>query len=420
MARDGTASTVSACRALRQATAKLRCLDGIVMAGWWVRECDNRRVIEAAMRAAAVPPFHAMAMSREAGALEATGRRVLHLEVGQPSTGLPAVAREAVRAHLDDPLGYTHAGGLHGLRRRIADRYTGVDHERVIVVAGASAGFTLSFLAMFDDGARVGVVEPGYPCYRNALVALGLTPVAIPVGPESRWAPTAEHLERAGELDGLVVASPSNPTGTILTSDALAEVTSYCRSAGITVVADEIYNGIGPPTPSILDMHPGALVVNSFSKYWSMTGWRVGWVVVPDSIVDTVERLQQNLYICAPHVSQVAALAALDATDELDAHVARYRANRDLVIGGLAAAGITEIAPADGAFYVYAHVPHLTTGRGVDSLELTRRWLHDIGVAATSGIDFDLARGHEYVRFSYAGDAADLLEACELLASWTP
>ena len=383
--------------------------------------CDNRTVIEAALRAAAVPPFHAMAMSREASALEASGRRILHLEVGQPSTPLPTLARDAVRAHLDAPLGYTNAAGLQSLRRRLAEREH-VDSSRILVVAGASAGFTLAFLTLFEPGDRVGVLEPGYPCYRNALIALGMTPIAIPVGPESRWAPTAGHLERAGHLDGLVLASPSNPTGTVLGAAALAEVTSACRERDITVVADEIYHGIveGEPAPKVLDHEPDAVVVNSFSKYWSMTGWRVGWLVVPDAVVDTVERLQQNLYICAPHVSQVAALAALDATDELDGHVARYRANRRVVIEGLAAAGITELAPADGAFYVYAHVPQLTTALGIDSLELTRRWLHEAGVAATSGIDFDLARGHEYVRFSYAGAGSDLAEACELLAGWRP
>ena len=378
-------------------------------------------MIEAAVRAAAVPPFHAMAMSREASALEASGRRILHLEVGQPSTPLPELARAAVRDHLDTPLGYTNAAGLQSLRRRLAEREH-VDIGRILVVAGASAGFTLAFLTLFEPGDRVGVLEPGYPCYRNALIALGMTPVPIPVGPDSRWAPTASHLENAGHLDGLVLASPSNPTGTVLTATALAEVTSACRARDITVVADEIYHGIveGEPAPKVLDHHPDALVVNSFSKYWSMTGWRVGWIVVPDAVVDTVERLQQNLYICAPHVSQVAALAALDASEELDGHVARYRANRKVVIDGLAAAGITELAPADGAFYVYAHVAHLTTAIGVDSLELTRRWLHETGVAATSGIDFDLARGHEYVRFSYAGATDDLAEACELLAGWSP
>ena len=363
-----------------------------------------------------------MAMSREASALEAAGRRVLHLEVGQPSTPLPVVAREAVRAHLDRPLGYTNAAGLLSLRRRIADRYTDVGPERVLVVAGASAGFTLAFLTLFEPGDRVGVLEPGYPCYRNTLLALGMTPVPIPVGPDTRWAPTSTHLEAAGPLDGIVLASPSNPTGTVLGDDALAEVTTVCRARDIAIVGDEIYHGIveGPAVPCVLDHEPDAVVINSFSKYWSMTGWRVGWMVVPDALVDVVERLQQNLYICAPHVSQVAALAALDATDELDGHVERYRHNASVLIEGLAAAGITEIAPADGAFYVYAHVPHLTTGLGIDSLELTTRWLHEIGVAATSGVDFDLARGHEYVRFSCAGATADMTEACTLLQGWAP
>jgi aspartate/methionine/tyrosine aminotransferase len=379
-------------------------------------------MIEASLRAAAVPPFHAMAMSREALRLEASGRRVLHLEVGQPSTPLPRLARDAVSERLDEPLGYTNAAGLHSLRHRLAERYDGVGAERILVVAGASAGFTLAFLTLFEPGDRVGVLEPGYPCYRNTLLALGMVPVPIPVGPESRWAPTPAHLEAAGDLDGLVLASPSNPTGTVLRADALAEITAACRAKGTAVIADEIYQGIvdGPAAAQVLDHHPDAFVVNSFSKYWSMTGWRVGWVVVPDSLIDTVERLQQNLYICAPHISQVAALAALDATDELDGHVARYHQNRAIVIEGLAAAGITDIAPADGAFYVYAHVPHLTTGLGIDSLALTRRWLHEVGVAATSGVDFDLARGHEYVRFSYAGATTDMAEACELLARWTP
>lgn len=362
-----------------------------------------------------------MAMSRRASALEASGRRVLHLEVGQPSTPLPVVAREAVRRHLDEPMGYTNAGGLHSLRHRIAARYADVDSERVTITAGASAGFTLAFLTLFEPGDRVGVLEPGYPCYRNALIALGMVPVPIPVGPETRWAPTPGHLDHAGHLDGLIVASPSNPTGTVLSAAALEEISAACRMRNITIIADEIYQGIvdGPPAARILDHDPDAVLVNSFSKYWSMTGWRIGWLVVPESLVETVERLQQNLYICAPHVSQVAALAALDATDELDGHVARYRTNRDLLIDGLATAGISDIAPADGAFYVYAHVPHLTTSLGIDSLELTGRWLDELGVATTSGVDFDLARGHEYVRFSYAGATADMTAACDLLAGWT-
>lgn len=363
-----------------------------------------------------------MAMSRQASQLEAAGRRVLHLEVGQPSTPLPVAARNAVREHLDKPLGYTNAAGLQPLRHRLADRYENVDVDRIMVVAGASAGFTLAFLTLFEPGDRVGVLEPGYPCYRNALIALGMTPVPIPVGPDTRWAPTPTHLDSAGHLDGIIIASPSNPTGTVLSDDALAELTAACRERSITVIADEIYHSIidGPPAPQILDHHPEAFVVSSFSKYYSMTGWRVGWVVAPESVVDTVERLQQNLYICAPHVSQVAALAALDATDELDQHVERYLANRHLLIDGLAAAGITDLAPADGAFYVYAHVPQFTVELGIDSLELCQRWLNELGVATTSGIDFDLTRGDEYVRFSYAGTGNDVSEAVELLAGWSP
>jgi aspartate/methionine/tyrosine aminotransferase len=292
----------------------------------------------------------------------------------------------------------------------------------VLVVGGASAGFTLAFLTLFEHDARVGVVEPGYPCYRNALMALGLNPVPIPVGPETRWAPTPELLDAAGHLDGLVLASPSNPTGTVLDATALASIADACHERGIALIADEIYHGIVdvPPAPRILDHTHEVFVVNSFSKYFSMTGWRVGWIVVPESVVDVVERLQQNLFICAPHVSQVAARGALDATEELDQHVARYRANRRVILGGLTAAGIDQIAPADGAFYVYAHVPQFTRDIGIGSMELCERWLNELGVAATPGVDFDLTRGHEYVRFSYAGSADEIGPACELLAGWQP
>lgn len=378
-------------------------------------------VIEAAVRAASVPPFHAMAMSHAATVREAKGQRVFHLEVGQPATGLPGVARAAVIEALDMPLGYTSAAGLHRLRSGISKRYAeSVDPRRIIIVAGASAGFTLAFLTLFEPGQRVGVVEPGYPCYRNALVALGIDAVPIPVGPDSRWAPTPQHLQNVGQLDGLVIASPSNPTGTVMSDEALGAIAAHCSANDIAIVADEIYHGIveSAPAPQLLHHSPDAIVVNSFSKYFSMTGWRVGWVVVPEHLIDVVERLQQNLYICAPHVSQVAALAALDAGVELDGHVDRYRANRHVMIDGLAAAGITDIAPADGAFYVYAHIPQYTTAVDLTSMELCERWLNELGVACTPGIDFDLARGHEYVRFSYAGVGDDLAAACDLIAGW--
>ncbi|MFT3852132.1 MAG: aminotransferase class I/II-fold pyridoxal phosphate-dependent enzyme [Ilumatobacteraceae bacterium] len=383
------------------------------------------RSLEAAARAAAVPPFRAMAMAREAVELELSGRRVLHLEVGQPATGAPALARDAVTQLLADgaPLGYTNAPGLPSLRRGIAAHYADwygvdVDPASILAVGGASAGFTLAFLAAFDAGDRVGILEPGYPCYRNTLLALGVEPVAIPVGPDTRWAPTPELLDAAGPLRGLVVASPSNPTGTVLSLTQQAEIAAWCAARGVQLVADEIYHGItyGTPAATMLSATRDAVVVNSFSKYFSMTGWRLGWMVVPDHLRDAVERLQQNVYICAPHVSQVAGAAALRAGAELDEHVAGYTANRSVLVDGLAAAGIDRIAEADGAFYVYADVGHLTESAS----ELCSRWLHDLGVATTPGLDFDLARGERFVRFSYAGATADMAAACEALAGWRP
>ena len=366
-----------------------------------------------------------MAMNLAAERRAARGLEVIHLEVGQPASGAPALAIAAVRAALDRPLGYTNAPGLETLRRRLAERYRDlhdidIDPARVLIVSGASAGFTLAFLAAFEPGARVAVIEPGYPCYRNSLIALGMEPVPIVVGPETRWAPTPEMLDAAGHLDGLVVASPSNPTGTVLDATVLAQLVRHCDARGMSLVADEIYHGItyAAPAPTLLGATERAIVVNSFSKYFSMTGWRVGWVVMPDDLAGSIERLQQNLYICAPHVSQVAAIGALDASEELDGHVARYRINRDALIDGLASVGIDRIADADGAFYVYADVSHLTADTGIDSLALCHRWLDEIGVASTPGIDFDLGRGDRFVRFSYAGERSAITRACERLADW--
>jgi aspartate/methionine/tyrosine aminotransferase len=365
-----------------------------------------------------------MAMARLAAEREAAGQRVLHLEVGQPATPAPRAARRAVAAALDsETLGYSNAPGMMSLRRALAAHYRDwydveVDPEAVLVVAGASAGFTLAFLACFDAGARVGVVEPGYPCYRNTLIALGIEPVAIPVGPATRWAPTPELVDAAGALDGLIVASPSNPTGTMLDAASLATLAAHCRERGIRLISDEIYHGItyGDPAPTALASEPEAVIISSFSKYFSMTGWRLGWMVVPPELAGTVEVLQQNLFICAPSVSQVAGLAALGAHDELRGHVARYAQHRRLLLDGLSVAGLADTAEADGAFYVYADVAHL----GDDSMALCHRWLDELGVSCTPGIDFDLARGHHFVRFSYAGDASDITLACERLAEWRP
>jgi aspartate/methionine/tyrosine aminotransferase len=267
------------------------------------------------------------------------------------------------------------------------------------------------------------VLEPGYPCYRNALLALGVEPVAIPVGPDTRWAPTPELLDAAGPLRGLVVASPSNPTGTVLSLAQQVAVAEWCAGRGVQLVADEIYHGITytGPAASMLAATRDAVVVNSFSKYFSMTGWRLGWMVVPDHLRDGVERLQQNVYICAPHIAQVAGVAALRAGAELDGHVARYATNRALLVDGLAAAGIDRIAEADGAFYVYADVSHLTADERVGSASvLCRRWLDELGLATTPGLDFDLARGERSVRFSYAGSTDDIAAACAALDQWAP
>lgn len=380
-------------------------------------------------RAEGVPAFHAMAMARRAIEREAQGRHVLHLEVGQPSTPAPQGARRAVIDAMErgDGLGYTNAAGLMSLRDRVAQHYdeqyaVAVTAHQVTIVGGASAGFTLAFLACFGEGSRVGVLEPGYPAYRNTLLALGMTPVPIAVGPQTRWSPTPEMLDAAGPLDGLIVASPSNPTGTVLARETMSSLAAHCASRGIRLIADEIYHGItfAGPADTILTVAPDAIVINSFSKYYSMTGWRLGWMVLPDDLHDPIERLQQNLYICAPHISQIAGRAAMDCRDELDEHVHRYARNRDILLSGLAAAGFTDVADADGAFYVYADVGHLVGDDASGSMGLTARWLDELDVATTPGEDFDLDRGNRFVRFSYAGDTDDIALAVERLQGWRP
>ncbi len=374
-----------------------------------------------------IPPFHVLEVVRAAQAVEATGRRVLHLEVGQPATPAPAtVRRAAVAAITDDRLGYTTANGIEPLRRRIARHYgerhgLEVDPAQVVVTAGASGGFVLAFLAAFEVGDRVAVTEPGYPCYRNTLLAFDRVPVGVPVGAATRYQPTVALLDEAvahtgGAFAGVVVASPSNPTGSSLRAEELRAVAGWCAARGARLVADEIYQGIdyGEPPPTALAVDDTAIVLNSFSKYFSMTGWRLGWMVVPPDLVGRVDRLSANLFICPSVPAQHAAVAAFDASDELDGHVRRYATNRQVVLDGLDAAGLHEVAPADGAFYAYADVSHLCD----DSAELCRRWLDELSVAATPGVDFDPVRGHQSVRFCYAGDTDDVAEAMGRIASW--
>jgi aspartate/methionine/tyrosine aminotransferase len=369
-----------------------------------------------------IPPFYVMEVMKAAAERERMAGDVLHLEVGQPSTPAPTAVRAAAHRALDaDRLGYTDATGLPELRERIArhygDRYgVTVSPDRIVVTMGASGGFVLAFLAAFDAGDRVAVTQPGYPCYRNTLEAFGVEAVAIPVGPETRFVPTSRLLDQAGPLDGLVLASPANPTGTALTTDELSELATYCRTNGIRLIADEIYHGIeyGEQVPTALSVEPDAVVLQSFSKYFSMTGWRLGWMVAPPELLQPVERLAQNLFISPPTLSQHAAIAAFDVTDELDVNVARYAENRRVLIDALGAVGLDHFASPDGAFYFYIDVSHLTD----DSQDLCRIWLDDLGVACTPGIDFDPRLGHRYIRLSYSESTADIVEAAGRIIDW--
>ena len=370
-----------------------------------------------------VAPFIVMEILRAANERAVEGADIRHLEVGQPGTGAPQGVIEAVRAALgQSPLGYTEAFGLPALRQRIARHYADlygvtVDPSRIAVTTGSSAGFLLAFLASFEPGDRVVLTDPSYPCYRNILTALGIEPVHVPVGPETGFQPSPAVLDQvSGSIDGLVVASPSNPTGSMLSAPALRALAEYCRDRGIRLVSDEIYHGItyGEPASTALASTDEAIVVNSFSKYFSMTGWRLGWLVLPPDLVTPVERLTQNLFISAPTVSQVGGLAAFDCREELEANVARYARNRDLLLTELRAAGIERVAPADGAFYVYAEIGDLTN----DSEAFCRRMLDEIGVAATPGVDFDTGRGTRYIRFSYAGSTEDVSEAARRIRGW--
>jgi len=369
-----------------------------------------------------VDPFIVMDVMEAARAAEAAGRHIIHMEVGQPSTPAPAAARAALaRAMEQNALGYTVALGLPELRAGIAALYArwyGVDLDpsRVIVTAGSSAAFLLAFTALFDAGDRVALGEPGYPSYRQILRALSLEPVGIPARAEDRLQPNPEDVALAPDLAGLIVASPGNPSGTMLGRDALAALIHVAAERGLAFVSDEIYHGLHYEgrAVSALEISDDVYVINSFSKYFSMTGWRIGWMVVPEDHVRIVERLAQNMFICPPHASQVAALAALDCVDELEANRAVYARNRQLMLEGLPGAGFDRIAPPDGAFYIYADVSGLTT----DSRAFAAEILDGAGVAVTPGLDFDPVRGAQTLRFSYAGSTADIAEGLARLTAF--
>lgn len=385
---------------------------------------DHRRLI--ASQRSEVPSFIVMDVMRRAADLEAQGRSIIHMEVGQPGTPAPAIARAAAHDALDrETLGYTAALGTDTLRARIAASYRerygiGVSDDRIIVCTGSSAAFILAFLALFDTGANVALPSPGYPCYRHILSALGCMSPLVETGPETRWMPTRESLavlHRQTPLNGLLIASPANPTGTTIEPDRLAELVRFCNVEGVWFISDEIYHGLTyeAPAATALSVSDDVIVINSFSKYYAMTGWRIGWLVVPPALVRTFERLQQNFFISAPAVSQAAAVAAFDATDELERNRAVYARNRSLLLEALPQAGLTSMAPADGAFYLYADVSTFTD----DSRAFANAMLHEIGVAVTPGLDFDETRGHRFLRFSYAGTESDMAEAAERIKAWT-
>ncbi len=377
-------------------------------------------------RSAAAPPFRVMDVIAAANARQAAlapgEPRIIRMEVGQPGTGAPAGAVAAAQRALGSglALGYTEALGRPSLRAHIAEHSRAwyghpLDPARIAITMGASAAFPLAFLAAFDPGDRVAMASPYYPPYRNIAAALGLVPVVIETAVETRYQPTVAMLERLDPApDGLIVASPCNPAGTMLHPDELAAIAAWCHANGVRLISDEIYHGLqhGQPIATAAALSQSAVVISSFSKYFSMTGWRIGWMVLPEDLVRPVECLAQNLFISAPHIAQIAAEAAFDCHDELQANVERYRRSRALLLAELPGAGFDRLSPAEGAFYLYADIGARTD----DSLAFCARMLAEIGVAATSGVDFDAARGHRTLRFSYCGPEADMAEAVARLA----
>ncbi len=372
-----------------------------------------------------VAPFLAMDVLSDANRLAREGRDIIHMELGEPGAPVPAAVRLAAEAALArGRVGYTEALGIPELRARIARLYAErydveVPAERIAVTGGSSGAFNLAFLAMFDVGDRVGLPTPGYPAYRNILAALGLEVVEIPTTAEARWQASASAIEEVHAerpLAGVIVASPNNPSGTMMTREGLGSLVSACREMKIALIMDEIYHGLVYEGDEVtaLEFSDDVVVVNSFSKYFCMTGWRVGWMVLPEQLVRPVERLAQNLFISPSELSQRAALGAFESRDELEAVKSGYAASRRLLLERMPKIGLDRFLPVDGAFYFYADVSRYTN----DSLDFCRRMLHEAGIAATPGLDFDTGRGSSYVRFSFAGRTDAVAEACERLGRW--
>ena len=386
---------------------------------------ENAKRLLSPSKRSDVPPFIVMDVMAAAARLEAQGKRVVHMEVGQPAASAPATAIAAAQGALRaGRIRYTETLGIAPLRSRIAHHYAeaydlALDPARVVVTTGSSGAFVLAFLALFEPGDRVALANPGYPPYRHVLSALGCQPVLIETTPETRWGMSAKALiaaHRERPLAGVVIASPANPTGTMMEVDTLSRLISVAEAEGIRVISDEIYHGLDYAfaAETAAKLSERALVINSFSKYFCMTGWRVGWMVVPESLIRAVERLQGNLAISVPYLSQVAAQAAFDGHAEMQMVKHGYEENRRILVEGLPKAGLDKFLPVDGAFYLYADISRFSA----DSLDFAKRMLEQAGVAATPGIDFDPVNGHNFLRFCYAGSAAEMHEAVEKIGAW--
>ena len=371
-----------------------------------------------------IPAFLAMQVMQDAQRLEATGKDIMHLEVGQPSTPPPDAVNSALSTALGSTAshGYSVALGHPALRQRISAHYQdwyGItpDWNQIAITPGSSLGFAISFLAAFDTGDHIAIATPGYPAYRNLMAALGLVPDLIPARADQAWMPDLEALASSGPLpDGILLASPANPTGVVIDDDDLADICAWCARHGVRLIMDEIYHGLtyGGCGTTALKFNQHAIIINSFSKYFCMTGWRLGWIILPDDLVDNAEKIAQNLYISAPTPNQIGALAAFDCYDEFDAHLSRYQDNRDRLLAGLPEEFLGKHPPANGAFYLYVDIGAISN----DSADFARRMLCEAGVAVTPGIDFDRNHGERYLRLSYAGSSHTITAAIDRINDW--
>ena len=364
-----------------------------------------------------MPPFMAMDVMRLAAELEADGSDIVHLEVGQPCSPAPQKVIDALAASMGQVKthGYSVALGIPELRLRIADHYEQwygekIGPERVAVTVGSSMAFAISFLASFDIGDKIAIPNPGYPAYRNLMLGMGLEPVTLNAGPSEGWVPRLKDMEKWDNLpDGLMIASPHNPTGVIISDNELKDICEWCDKNGVRLISDEIYHGLSYKSrcETALKYTDNVIVINSLSKYFSMTGWRIGWMILPEQLLNTAEKLAQNLYISAPTPNQIAAIAAFDCSEELDQNIRRYKENRNILLSGLPAEFLGNAAPCDGAFYIYADISALS----VDSINFAKKLLDETGVATTPGVDFDPINGHRYLRLSFAGATQTMNEA---------